>query len=220
MIKVPFYFKSMRKPILLFIIFLFFQDISYAQVKIGLKFSPTFVFSRVNDLPDSISVASKKVGLRPQVGVYIDAMMTENYDFSTGIWYISKPVNYVLEGQNTIENGKQDYHLQYVQIPFTLKLYTNEVSIDKKIYAQIGSLAQVLIHHDNKPESAIVESFSPIDLSLYFGMGMNFRLSLNTMFEVGMSYSRGFVNIVKKDNLPGKFMLKNDMLSVDFSLIF
>ncbi len=220
MIKVAFYFKSMRKAILPLIIFFLFHEISFAQVKIGVKFSPTFLINRIKELPDSISVSGNTVGLRPQVGVYIDATITENYYFSTGICYISKPVNYVLNGPGTIENGKQDYHLQYVQIPLTLKLYTNEISIDKKIYAQIGSLAQVLIHHDKNPESTLVESFNPVDFSLYFGAGMNFRLSLNTMFEVGMSYNRGLVNISKSDNLPGKFVLKNDMLSVDFNLIF
>ena len=210
----------MRKTVLSLFIFLLVQNTLFAQNKIGIKFSPTLLINRVGNLPDSISQSSNKIALRPLVAVVYDVQLKENYYFSTGIQYISKTLKYSLSSHNTDYQKTQDYNLQYVQIPITLKLFTNEISLDKKLYFQIGTLTNILVYNKKKTSPSLVKSFNPLDLSLYFGTGMNFRLGLNTMLELGLSYNRGLLNLSKGDRLPGKLILKNDMLSIDTVLKF
>src|SRR5699024_4570828 len=113
-----------------------------AQTKIGIKVSPLLSVNRVSTDDGNIAAASDGVGLRFSFGPIVDFFLKENYYFSTGILYTPKRAGISIKDELGIQRS-EDYKLQYLQIPAMIKLFTNELALDTRVYFKFGAIPEI-----------------------------------------------------------------------------
>lgn len=210
----------MRKLILVVAAILALQT-AQAQSKIGIKFSPTLSTNRiVNDDDPANSISSNGVGGRIIFGPIVDLFITDNYYFSTGLLYAPKRV-----GVTVTETGgtraQEAYKLQYLQLPATLKLFTNELALDTRVYFQLGGLLEVKISDKPQKNNFIyIDRFRPFDVSLHLGSGVEYRLGFNTLLFGGFFYNRGLINVVTRTHNDVDINIKNDLVGLEVGVKF
>ena len=207
---------------LLLVGWLFMAFPAAAQLELGVKFSPLVNYNRVNSTSDTLAISSNGAALRFSVGLVADYSFQDNYFFSSGLMYVTKRARVESESNSEATRREETYNLQYLQIPITLKLLTNEIALDKRIYVQLGGNLDMLI--DEKAEAAsniLVQDFRFFDFSLFLGTGMEMKLGVSTSLFVGVSYTRGLVNIVAEQApLDGDLEINNDYFGLDLGIKF
>jgi len=147
-------------------------------------------------------------------GLVLDRYFAENYAFSTGIFLWSAGGKLLYTDSTTIHfrSGEEDldpntsmtYHLQYVTIPFSLKLNSNEIGYIK-FFAHLG-----INNHINIGKTADISSMDidhvgiPDEINLYnmsyfFGGGIEYSLGGNTAILCGIYYTNGFWDVTVSD---------------------
>ena len=199
----------------LILIFFIFSNFIFAQTKLGLKVAPLISTNRATN--DSRNVNDNNAKLRASFGLIVDKPISDFYYLSSGLVFMPKYISFRTNAL-TVEK----YNIQYLQIPVTLKLFTNEIKPDTKIYFQVGGGIEIKIYEENKDtDNFRVEKFMPLDLSMILGTGVEFKAGINTILFSGISYHRGLVNIISDavtnyENLE----IRNSILSVDFGVKF
>ena len=195
---------------------------SVAQTKLGIKLTSSIITQRITHDDDSININNGSNAFVPTVTLIADFPMSRNYYFSTGVGYVSKRVNLNYSTLNDMPAQSNSYNVQYVQLPATLKLFTNEVALDKKLYFQFGPIFDIAVHTREKKEDVnIIEEFQPLDVTLLFAAGMEIQLAPNTALQIGFNYSRGLVNIVSSSYLSeNNPIIKNDLYGIDLAIKF
>ena len=207
------------KRYILICLFLTGYATAFAQVKVGVQLSPTLSFNRVSGETDNLDFSSQGIGGRLLAGAVVDYMLTENYFVSSGVFFVPKRVGLRDGATNEI---KETYKLHYLQIPATMKLFTNEVALDTRIYFQGGFALDFKLKEDNISEKAeYVNDFGFADASLLLATGAEYRYGYNTILFGGFSYRRGFGNVVRNAAASaGDLVIKNDLFSLDFGIKF
>ncbi|HLF35196.1 MAG TPA: porin family protein [Cyclobacteriaceae bacterium] len=207
----------------LLIILLAFMAIGQgqAQVKVGLKVSPGLNFNRTFVKEDSMPVSVDGNGAKIKVpfGAFVDIPFSERYYFTTGVNLVGKlsDLHYNLLTIGPISPDEK-IRLQYLQLPLTFKLFTDEVSIDKRLYFQFGPTLDILLSSKGQGEKWISKIIFG-DISFIFAGGLDFNIGPNTSMCIGVSYYRGLINIVKEHNLPVKdFSVKTDLLLLEIGI--
>lgn len=212
------------KKLLLAGIFIFIFSLGYSQHRIGLKFSPNLSINRIDSDSENVAYSSNGVGGRFIFGPTFDYFLGENYYISTGLLYA--PKRSAVSGIRASNQQRVDevYNLQYLQIPATLKLYTNELALDTRLYFQLGGLMEVKIQDKvSEADVILIRKFRPYDFSALFGTGVEYRIGVNTVVYGGLSYTRGLTNVATQlsgDQGFDKFTIKNDLLSLDLGIMF
>ena len=188
------------------------------SVRLGIKFSPTVIFNRFVSNSDSIAIDNTRDDKRFTFGLTADFGLTDNYFFSTGVLYSLRKVTFAAVNLNSGELDAEQYNLEYIELPLTLKLYTNDIGVDSKIYFQPGFTMDFLVNWKgiNKNDNR-VKDFNFFDSSFYIGAGWDKQLGVTTSFFAGLFYQRGLVDIANKND---DITLKNDLLGLDLGLRF
>ena len=192
----------------------------FAQFDMGLMVGPVMSLNRIESEPDEDLVDPNGASLRISLGVFTDFFLKENYYLSSGLFLAPKNVGieYRLSGG---EVGEESYNIQYLQIPVTLKLYTNEVALDKRIFVQLGLLNEINIDQNEKEGNfQIIQDFNRFDFSLLFRAGLDFRIGYNTAVFGGIGYSRGLTNVINSHAELQELRVKNDVISIDLGIRF
>lgn len=208
----------MKRYILIFFLFLSITT-AFAQVKVGVQLSPTLSFNRVSGESDNLNFSGDGVGARILAGALVDYMLRENYFVSTGLFFVPKRVG-LRDGAT--QQIQEAYKLHYLQIPATLKLFTNEVALDTRIYFQGGFALDIKLKEDKlSNETVYVQDFGFADASLLLATGAEYRYGYNTILFGGFSYRRGFGNVVR-NQIPAAqdLVIKNDLFSLDLGIKF
>lgn len=207
-----------KNTILLALLLVAMASPAWSQVELGLQFSPSLSFNRINDDDAAIDLSSDGVGLRMVGGLMGDVYLQENYYFSTGLFFVSKRVGI----EDAANNVDEAYRLHYLQVPATLKLFTNEVALDMRIYFQVGLTLDVNIMEDNiTDEATYIQNFRNFDSNVLLASGLEYRIGYSTTVYGGLSYRRGLVNVVKDPGPDvGDVIIKNDLLSLDLGVKF
>jgi hypothetical protein len=133
--------------------------------------------------------------------------------------------------------GASEYNLQYLQVPVSLKLFTNEIAPDARLYFQAGGTLDIKLAEKPQQKSnnalyARAESqgthvYKPLDVGLLIGIGAEFRLSEDNSIFGGVTYNRGLINAVSgglKDDFGNSFTDNfkslNSLLSLEIGLKF
>ena len=195
---------------------------SIAQTKLGLKLSSSIITQRITQSDDSITVNNGSNAFNPAVTLFVDLPLSNNYYFSTGIGYISKRITFEVSGSDINSTQNKSYNTQYVQLPATIKLYTNEIALDKKLYFQFGPLIEVAIHTKEKDNNMLViQKMQPVDVSLLFATGIEIQLAPQTSMQIGVNYTRGLINVVSKNAISAdNLVIKNDLYGIDIAVKF
>jgi hypothetical protein len=224
----------MKKISLLFLSS-FLTVASFAQVTIGLRVSPVLCMDRVKDLnaTDNVSFSKNNSGVRFAIGPNFDFKISENYAFSTGIWYLSRRSGMTTTDTRTpiSVTTKDVVSLQSVQIPITFKVYTNEIATNLKLYFQLGGLATINFYEKlQKQTPALVgdyqNKYDMFDISAYMAAGVNYKIGESNSIFAGLYYSRGLTNVMSgKTSITGEKYNKAvkynmDLLGLEVGLNF
>jgi len=206
------------KKHLLFLFFLSIFFFSQAQVEIGLKFSPALSTNRVFNESDTLNFNDDGSEFRFIFGIVVDLPITDNYYFSTGLSHVPKRVAV----QESVFGVTEEYKLQYLQIPASLKLFTNEIAIDTKLFFQVGMTIEIKINDEKENKNnVIIEKFSAFDTSVILAGGVERNLGTNTILMLSFSYNRGLINSVSENfAIDDDLQVKNDIFSIDLGIKF
>lgn len=215
----------MTKNIALFV-FMFMMAIgASAQIKLGLKFSPSLNNSRTFLPSDTIDIDPENGLFKFSLGLIADVELTETYFLSSGVLVVPKRVgiNITPENGSTFAPSQEFFDLQYVQIPVSLKLYTNEIIPDGSMYFQVGGAADIKVFEQPvEEEYDFVEEFGNMDVTVVFGGGFEYQAGLNTALFAGLTYNRGLTNVVKttRSALSEDFSIRSSVLMFDLGIKF
>lgn len=180
------------------------------SVRFGIKAAPNLGFIK----PDTKELKNDGTSLGYTFGLMCDFMIgsTENYAFSTGL-FLNK-----IGGKYTFpfgdKNLRTESRYQYIELPLTLKLKTNEIGY-MTYFGQIGFGAGFNIAAKSNldvpdakgdivhmTDENILDKTNLFKASLIVGAGMEFNFSGNTSAMVGLTYNNGFTNILKDQKVP------------------
>jgi hypothetical protein len=211
----------MKSRFLSVLVFLFITYNSFSQTKLGLKFSPALISNRITNFSDTINFEKPKTNVSFIFGLAVDNAFSDNYSFSTGLFYVKKNAGFSFKNADNSE-VIEEYQIDYLQIPITIKLYTNEIQPETSLYFQIGGTIDINVFDAPKDRSyTTISEFQPIDGSAVFGVGIEYKAGLNTILFGGFSYYRGLTNTIKKSEpLDDPLSIKVDMITLDLGIKF
>jgi len=208
------------KKLLFSALLLISVSIAEAQVRFGFKAAPNIAFNRIDSEADNTDFDTDGVGLRFQLGPIFDFEFKENHYFSTGIIFTSKRSAFTADSAGaTPPTYTEVYSPQYLQVPITLKLFTEEIGLDKKIYFQFGGTVDFMTNNEGEDEN-IVQSFRFIDLHSLLAIGLEYGIGINTKLFGGLVYQRGLLNVINKNVYRDNFNLRNDFVGLEIGVIF
>lgn len=214
---------------------------AFAQVEIGLKVSPSISYLRTSS-PSGTSFQSESSKLSFGGGIFMDYFFGQNYAFNTGLFLTGKggTISYLDRNPNPVSSAgsvrkEQKIAMQYLELPLTIKLFTNEVAPDTRVYFQVGGSLAVPVQaringeknyidtsNGNNETSAGSHVFD-IDANLIGAVGAEYQLGQSTKFLAGISYHHGLVDLdryFEKDRGFSDVSIKNSVFSLDLGLKF
>ncbi len=209
----------MKKFFSVLLFFLVLNTVS-AQVKIGLRVAPHVSITSVSvDGNNPSGVSAGDAGLRYSIGPIVDAFFSDNYAFSSGVWFTTR----VMSTKSQTPTGKVEskVNAQYVQIPVSIKLFTNEISDDLKLYFQLGSTLDLLIDQklvDALPgQTADLRSFN---VGLLVGAGVEYQMGTNTSLFGGFTYNRGLINTIGDSKIRESIQVNSSQIGLEIGIKF
>lgn len=209
-----------------------------AQIEIGLRISPSLAYGRFTDTKD---LKFENDGSRPHFsgGLVIDYFFGENYAFSTGLDLAARGGNVKttatitdpLTGLSVTGAYTSKLGLQYLMLPLSLKLFTNEIAPDTRLYAQVGGEVGALLgaKFDGKKTDADGNKYSKeintLDAAAVIALGAELTMGKSTKVFGDISYHHGLVNIADKKFFTGATgaadaQIKNNSIALDLGLKF
>ena len=223
-------------------------DAQTKKWKIALHVDPNVSWIK----PDNRNITAGENKLKFGFGLAVDKMFTDNYAIGTGFnilntggqlsYLVSKPNE---EGIQSISKVARSYNLQYLEVPVTLKLRTNEIGYIT-YWAQIGLGLGVNIKAKSDDEiqyyltsdtttaiendwlvNATEESIEDEDISGEIGIfrasliaagGIEYNLSGDASIVAGISYNNAFTDILRKQGVSN-FSEGGDIKPSDYTPI-
>ena len=186
---------------------------AFAQVEIGLKLSPSLTSLRT-DGPSASRFENGDTKLSLGGGLLVDYFFGENYAFSTGLFLTGRGGTFTYTDNGNEPSApapvrfevKRKIAIQYLELPATVKLFTNEVSPGTRVYFQVGGALAVPVGTRVNGEKRFTDPVTNeeikasdhvlfIDANVLAGAGVEYQLGTNTTICAGLSYHRGLVNI-------------------------
>lgn len=202
----------MKKVFLALLALVATVETASAQVEIGLKVSPTITSLRAESTSKN-AFGSDGSQLGFSGGLVVDYFFGENYAFSTGLELAGKggSVRYTDYRNNGVGIGNDfqtSYKMstQYLQLPLTVKLFTNEIAPATRLYFQVGGSLNVPIGtriNGSKfytdpatgTENKAGDYVYFFDADAIVAAGAEYALGKSTKLFAGLGYHRGLVNI-------------------------
>jgi hypothetical protein len=179
-------------------------------VKIGLRVAPGLSLNSVTDKigTDSAVFSKNGAGMSFSGGVNLDFFFSDNYALMTGLWYTSKSAKLKITDQTDASNTlTQSVSLQYVQLPLALKVYTNELATNMKLFFTLGGTVDVKIAEKlkktNEPLYAAIyeNAYMPLNIGILVGAGTEYQTGGNIILFGGLYYNRGLLGQFKNTDL-------------------
>lgn len=217
----------MKKPILLFL-FICLAFTASAQIEIGVKLSPSITSTRFI-AEDRHGFKQESAGLRLGAGIIADYFFAQNYAVSTGLIYRSKGSKISYRDPNSNNRLQNDFSVHYIELPTSIKLFTNEIAPATILFFQAGTSfnTKVAASVDDKKVltdgSKASERFNIFEVDALVGAGVEMQLGQSTKAFAGVSYHRGLTNIddYYRDLLGDKnIAIKNQSFSIDLGVKF
>jgi hypothetical protein len=218
------------KKLLLAVCCLFMTSSAFAQWEIGIKISPSIGTNRVV-FPSTINFEALNAKTHFGGGVIADYFFGENYAFSTGLIYMGKGAGVKYSMKDGSKAGSDEFGIQYLEIPVTVKLFTNDIATDTRLYFQAGGSFDPRISakvNGDKLDAANNDKkyssyFNFMDISALFGFGAEKQMGESTKIFGGFSYHRGLIDIDNfyEDKFSSKNIeVKNSYVALDLGLKF
>jgi Outer membrane protein beta-barrel domain len=216
------------------------------KVKIGFRFSPAMIINALEVSQDFQGFKTSSINFGLSLGPIADLYFTETTAFSTGLLYTFKKVDYSVPDafynnglfkqspllKEELHGKDAQFNLSYLQVPVTLKLFSNGLLSDCPAYLQFGGVFDWKVvetsldkaynplfqYRERIPDQPKI--FRPYGFNLIIGFGGETCLrDTNDTFFFGLQYQKG---ITKINNIGafGNLVTDNGMLMLDFGLKF
>ena len=211
---------------------------AFAQVEIGLKVSPSISYLRTSS-PSATAFESQSSKFSFGGGIFMDYFFGQNYAFNTGLFLTGKggTISYLDRSSPnaTATRVEQKIAMQYLELPLTIKLFTNEVAPDTRVYFQVGGSLAVPVQARINGNKNYVDTFNAnnetsasshvfaVDANLIGAVGAEYQLGQSTKFLAGLSYHHGLVDLdryFEKNRGFSDVAIKNSVFSLDLGLKF
>ena len=188
------------------------QSTTEKNFKLGFTTSPTFGWINYESGSNT-----KSDGLRPgfSYGVLADFGFSNNYFFSTGLTLTTVNAN----TKTTVPtNSTSALKIQYVELPISLKLKSNEKS-NNIFYGQFGLTTGIKTGAkralENQDDVDISKEVNLFRLGLIIGGGSEYRIGQNLKLLTGISYNNGFTDVFDTN-----VKAKNSYLTLNVGVFF
>ncbi|MDQ4140271.1 MAG: PorT family protein [Bacteroidota bacterium] len=215
------------KKITFICLLLAFTSTAFAQdLELGIKITPAIAGHRLI-VPSDVDFEKEGSNFRFGFGVIADFYFTDNAAFSTGLSFTGKGGS-ISYNRPTIGPATDDISLQYLEIPLTVKLFTNEVAPDMRVYFQTGFSLNPRMGakvNGDKLDPVTDEKFSKrfnvLDADVILGTGLEYQVGETTKLFGGLSYHRGLANIDDfYQEINDKIEVRNNVFSLDLGVKF
>lgn len=195
----------------------------YQKVRLGIKVAPSMVWLKANS--KFLSGNGAKIGF--SYGMMLDIHFSKNYAIGTGLDVCYRGGSVKVSYPFGLTNAAV-YNLQYLQLPFTLKLKTNEIGY-MTYFGQVGLETGFNIRargtdlEDNSGgnKENIRGQIVPVNLALLIHAGAEYSLGGHTSIMAGIYFSNGFVDVLEtKDPLVGGLNARSNGLGLNLGLFF
>ena len=213
---------NMKIKILFFAVFLIplIASAQYSEKnKLQLGFTTSPIFGWLT-FPSGQKPAVEPDGMRIgfSYGILADIPFAANYYFSTALTVSTLNAKAKEPGNNT-----SLYKLQYLEVPLTLKLKSNEMD-KKRFYGQFGlntginisSKQDVMFTVANMPNELnkdIGNQINSFRVGLIIGGGAEWKVGESIKLLTGVSYSNGFTDV-----LDGNAKAKNSYVALNLGI--
>lgn len=190
----------------------------------GLKFTPSYCWFGI----DTEGVEGDGGYIGYTYGIMTDFRIADNYYFASGIEISQRGGKYKYNMIDTsLMNTKVEVtqRLQFVDIPFSLKLKTNEIGYTR-YYGSFGFLGGFLVkanedidsdnNADDRDKRDNMSDFGSFNFGLLVGAGLEYNFSGNTAVTAGVQYHNAFVDIWSEDNAK----LTSSFISLNLGIFF
>ena len=204
-----------------------------AQVEIGLKVSPAITSLRAESA-SAYGFDSDGSQLGFSGGLVVDYFFGENYAFSTGLQLAGKggTIRYRENPNATLNSIKLT--TQYLEVPISVKLFTNEIATATRLYFQVGGSLNVPIgsriggskfYRDpaTNIENKAGDYVYFIDADALVAAGAEYTLGQSTKLFAGLGYHRGLVDIdhyFEHNRSFSDVTIKNSSFGLDLGIKF
>lgn len=177
----------------------------YKKFRLGLMASPTLGWIKSNDKEFATDGVRAGIG----GGLVMDFYFAKNYGITTGLQIMNVGGKVKYEAPNILIT--RTFKNQYVQIPFGLKMKTNDFS-GFNIYGLFGVTAEYCFRgrYDSSVNAFGIQANSEGDdakaddytrnlrLGLNVGMGTEYNIAGSTSLFFGLTYNNGIIGAYKK----------------------
>jgi hypothetical protein len=198
------------KKLCLFSIIFFIAQTGFTQnLRFGLKAAPSMGWLK----PDTkgLTTNGSKIGF--SYGIMTDFGFTDNYYLATGVDVTYRGGSLTDKRIDTVEITT-DYRLQYIELPITLKMKTNEIGyltyfgqfgfapglrisskgdIETKFAGQAGT--------NNLDDEDISDAINNLTLSMIISLGAEYNLGGRTSILTALTFNNGFVDVLDDKDL-------------------
>ena len=222
------------KKIFTFLCLFIIANTGFAQqFHFGLKVSPGIYWITT----DATGTESNGANMGFNYGAVAEFAFSDNYAFATGVDVSNKAGSFAVK----IDKGltyNADMNLQYLEIPLTIKMKTNEIGYFK-YFGQFGlglgfnlsgsytadvfkselgrdtsySIPKTKFGSTSPSTSPVALDASLIRASLIIGAGLEYNLTGSTSILAGVSWDNGFLKILQDKKGPD-MLLKGILLNV------
>ena len=176
----------------------------------GLKAAPSICWMKSDT--KGLNSDGSKIGF--VYGLITEFNFAKNYAFSTGIEvaYRGGKFKQSFSYTDTTKVFESDNKLQYIELPLTLKLKTNEIGlITYYLQAGISPAFNIRARQDVKiavqPKSGsstnsdssdidIKDDINAFNINMVIGGGVEYSLSGNTALQAGLTFSNGLLDVL------------------------
>lgn len=158
-------------------------------------------------------------------GFASDFLLSDNYIIATGLNITHAGGSFSTEDgrgylESNLNQARNNYSmsLQYLEIPFALKLKTDDIN-GIKYWGQFGTYLGINLgaRFNGTVDGKTYEKYSPakvipVNMGLDLGAGIEYPFNSKTYGSLGFGYHNGFINVTKSDWNAGKIVLNGFFL--------
>ncbi len=208
----------MKKTIILFALLLMMQTNFATDFHFGFRASPTVGWFGQVTGPSDAPLSSNGIKLGFAYGLMLDFGFTSNYSLTSGldIAYRTGKLKYTYSDFEYSSVYSKSYSMEYIEIPLTLKLKTNEIgyiryfgqfggslNINIRAHADYDSSVTTLVqtYQGTSTNNNVYSEINPISMSMVIGGGIEYSLQGHTQLMVGLTYNNGFIDVLKDKDI-------------------
>jgi len=209
----------MKRIILVLLLITAFTTADAQKFKFGLTAAPGLAWLK----PDTEGFESDGSKISFSYGIIGDYNFTDNYTLGTGVEIAYKGGKIINRDTAISTSGAiTKYNLQYIELPITIKMKTNEIGYIT-YFGRFGFVPALNIKANGELDIAgtvtevdLDDDIEKFNLSLLIGAGAQYSLSGETAIIASINFNNGFLDVIKSSN--GKAVA--NVISLNIGVLF